>query len=74
MLDRKAYQGAPAGYPRSDFPDGRFILHPSQWDKNHWSFDEELKTRGKSVHQPMTADEALNLIKQMMSATQSVGK
>lgn len=74
-LAKQAYTGAPQGFPRSAFPNGEPVEHPSTWDRRHWSFDEALKTRAKSKpHVPMTANEALNLIQQMLSATQSVGK
>ena len=69
-LDKRAYQGAPQGFKRSSFPNGEPIEHPSKWDRHHWSFDEDLKTRAKSshVHKPITTDEALDLMKQMMDA------
>ena len=74
-IDKKAYIGAPVGYRRNSFPDGQTpILHPSQWNRTHWSFDNDLRTKAKRSHVPMTANEALNLISQIMSATQSVGK
>jgi hypothetical protein len=67
-LDKRAYQGAPEGFKRSSFPNGEPIEHPSKWNREHWSFDEALKTRAKSshVHKPITTDDALALIAEMM--------
>jgi hypothetical protein len=73
-LDKHAYTGRPEGYRRSSFPNGEPILHPSEWNREHWSFDESLKTRAKAVHVPMCANDALNLMERMLSATQSVSK
>ncbi len=64
-LDSHAYQGAPQGFRRSAFPNGEPIEHPSKWNREHWSFDEELKTRAKNrpaVHVPISTDEALKLL------------
>jgi hypothetical protein len=76
-LDKRAYTGAPAGFRRSSFPNGEPVEHPSKWNRAHWSFDEALKTRAKNsnVHKPITTDDALKLIEQMMAGMKgSVGK
>lgn len=68
-LDKRAYTGAPQGYRRSSFPNGEPVEHPSKWNREHWSFDEALKTRLKrstTPHVPLTADDSLKLIQEMM--------
>lgn len=64
-LDRHAFRGAPHGVSHV-WPDE--VLHPSQWDRHHWSFDEMLKTHGRSPAKPsFTRDSALDLLNKLLT-------
>jgi hypothetical protein len=73
-LDRRAFVGRPQGYPTKSFPNGDLILRPSKWNRFHWSFDEELRTRGKAYHKPISTTEALDLVTKMLADLGKVGK
>jgi len=66
-LDRRAYRGRPQGYPHKSYPNGDLIVHPSKWDRFHWSYDEQLRTRGRKVHKPISTTEALDLVTKMLA-------
>lgn len=76
-LDSHAYQGAPAGFRKSAFPNGEPVAHPSTWKKldsyKQWEFDEALRTRAKNshVHKPITTDDALAVLADLMKGIKS---
>lgn len=66
-LDRHAFRGAPHGVSHV-WPDE--ILHPSQWNRSHWSFDDLLKTRARSATKPaFTRDTAMDLLTKLLTTS-----
>jgi len=61
------------GYPTKTPLFGEFILHPSQWNREHWSYDDALRTKRTRRRQskPSAMDIALKLLSELK--TEKVG-
>lgn len=62
------------GYPTKSAVFGDWILNPSLWDRDHWSFDEALRTRSRGHHKPISTTEALDVVTAMLADLGRVGK
>ena len=66
-LAQHAYAGPPRGVSHV-WPDE--VLQPSQWDRNHWSYDEVLRTHARREAKPsFTRDTAMDLLNKLLCAT-----